>query len=65
MQSSLDLQVLRVMVEDRERQLHRTHLRHRRSLATRRSLRRTVGRKLVRLGERLMTDPTPRPAGSR
>ena len=63
MQSMLDLMVLRLADEDRER-LRRTHL-LRRSHPARRPLRRWVGRQMIRAGAHLAADTTLRPVRSR
>ncbi len=63
MQSTLDLLVLRLGAEDRERRLRRTHL-HPRSHPARRLLRRWVGRQMIRAGAHLAAD-TMRPVRSR
>lgn len=64
MQSMLDLLVLRLVEEDRDRWLRRTHL-HRRSQPARRPLRRWVGRQMIRAGAHLAAETTMRPVGSR
>ena len=63
MQSMLDLMVLRLADEDRERRLRRTHLLRRSHPA--RPLRRWVGRQMIRAGAHLAADTTLRPIRSR
>jgi len=63
-QSMLDLMVLRLADEDRERRLRRTHL-LRRSHPARRPLRRWVGRQMIRAGAHLAADTSMRPVRSR
>ena len=64
MQSMLDLLVLRLADEERERWLRRTHLPPR-SQPARRPLRRWVGRQMIRAGAHLAADTTMRPVRSR
>jgi hypothetical protein len=63
-QSMLDLLVLRLVEEDRDRWLRRPHL-HRHSHPARRPLRRWVGRQMIRAGAHLAAETTMRPVRSR
>ena len=59
-QSNADLRVVLALVEERQRRLRRTSLlvsEH----TPRRTVRRWVGRQLVRFGSRLANEPTMRP----
>ena len=62
MQSNLDLRVLLSLSEEREERLRRTNLFVRESHASRRVVRRWVGRQLVRIGAWLANEPAMRPA---
>jgi hypothetical protein len=67
-QSMLDLLVLRLVEEDRDRWLRRTHLHPRsqpRSQPARRPLRRWLGRQMIRAGAHLAAETTMRPVRSR
>ena len=65
MQSTLDLHVLLSLGEEREMQLRRTNLLVSEPHASRRPVRRWVGRQLVRVGTRLAGESTMRPARAR
>ena len=65
MQSNLDLHVLLGLGEERETQLRRTNLLVSEPHASRRPVRRWVGRQLVRVGTRLAGESTMRPARAR
>ena len=65
MQSDLDLRVVLSLIEEREKRLRRTNL----PIGEHRSgpgpVRRWVGKRLVRLGERLAGEPAMRPIRAR
>jgi hypothetical protein len=63
--SNLDLHVLLSFSEEREAQLRRTNLLVSEPHATRRPVRRWVGRQLMRAGTRLAGEPTMRQARAR
>ena len=63
-QSMQNVRVMHQLVQEREAQLRRTNLlvsEH----TPRRTVRRWIGRQLVRFGTRLANEPTMRPAGAR
>ena len=61
-QSNLDVRVVLGLIEERETRLRRTSLQtHDREHASRRRVRRWIGRQMVRLGTRLAGEPTMRP----
>ena len=65
MQSDLDLYVLLSHTEEREARLRRTSLLVSAPHASRRIVRRWIGRQLVRIGARLANEPAMRPARAR
>ncbi|MCA1570692.1 MAG: hypothetical protein LC798_10330 [Chloroflexi bacterium] len=65
MQSNLDLRVLLSQSEEREARLRRTNLLVSESHASRRIVRRWIGRQLVRIGARLANEPAMSPARAR
>ncbi|MGH2379949.1 MAG: hypothetical protein ACRDG7_01860 [Candidatus Limnocylindria bacterium] len=65
MQSNLDLRVLLSLIEEREARLRRTNLLVSEPHASRRIVRRWIGRQLVRTGARLANEPSMRPARAR
>ncbi|MFN2417582.1 MAG: hypothetical protein ABR593_01485 [Candidatus Limnocylindria bacterium] len=65
MQSNLDLRVLLSQSEEREARLRGTNLLVSQSHASRRIVRRWIGRQLVRIGARLANEPAMSPARAR
>ena len=65
MQSNLDLWVLLSHSEEREARLRSTNLLVSEPHASRRIVRRWIGRQLVRIGARLANEPAMRPARAR
>ena len=65
MQSNLDLRVVLSLIEEREARLRRTNLLVNEPNTDRRTVRRWIGRQLVRFGTRLAGDPTMRPVRAR
>ena len=65
-QSNLDVRVVLGLIEERETRLRRTRLQIRETEhPRRRTVRRWVGRQLVRFGTRLAGEPTMRPVRAR
>ena len=65
MQSNLDIRVVLSLIEEREARLRRTNLLVSEPNTHRRTVRRWIGRQLVRFGTRLAGDPTMRPVRAR
>jgi hypothetical protein len=64
-QSNLDIRVVLSLIEEREARLRRTNLLVSEPNADRRTVRRWIGRQLVRLGTRLAGEPKMRPVRAR
>jgi hypothetical protein len=64
-QTTADLRVVLALVEERQARLRRTSLLVSATHATRRPVRRWIGRQLVRFGAWVAAEPTMRPARAR